>query len=188
MSEKKVQHLFLSCGRKDWRVMSLPPRRTPPALFSPLPPCPTTTQGHFEFRLCDVSSDPDSVVTQECLNEYQLTRASNYNDASAIDPNYPGRYYLDPPCRADEVEQNVSDELPDGSYNVKMRYKLPDIECEHCVLQMHYREPLGWLSSGGSAHRVGWWGCVRLIKLAHWLRERQYSIRHGFLGSRYRTW
>ncbi len=84
--------------------------------------------------------DPDGVVTQECLNKYPLTREYNADDASVIDPNYPGRYYTDPPCRKDEVEQNVSENIPANPYNVKMRYRLPDIECDHCVLQMHYRE------------------------------------------------
>ena len=92
--------------------------------------------------MCDTKDldDPDGVVTQECLNKYPLTRVYNANDASTIDPNYPGRYYTDPPCRKDEVEQNVSDNIPANPYNVKMRYRLPDIECDHCVLQMHYRE------------------------------------------------
>eukprot|EP00903_Cladosiphon_okamuranus_P006095 g6005.t1 len=96
--------------------------------------------GHMEFFLCDTEDlvNPNGVVTQNCLNKYPLTRAYNRNDASAIDPNFPGRYYVDPPCRADEVDQDVSDNFPDGSYNIKMRYKLPDIECTHCVLQMHY--------------------------------------------------
>ena len=97
----------------------------------------------MEFFLCDIGDlgNPDGVVDQECFNQYPLTRAPNAKDASAIDPNFPGRYYVDPPCRADdEVDQNVTDNFPEGAYNVKMRYTLPDIECEHCVLQMHYRE------------------------------------------------
>ena len=88
-------------------------------------------------------------MDQECLNKYPLTRAYNASDASVIDPNYPGRYYTDPPCRAAEVEQHVSNNFGSsylwngvayGTYTIKMRYKLPDIECEHCVLQMHRRE------------------------------------------------
>lgn len=96
----------------------------------------------MEFFVCDTGDldNPDGVVTQGCLNKYPLTRAYNRNDGSAIDPNFPGRYYLDPPCRADEVEQDVSENFREGAYNVKMRYTLPNIQCEHCVLQMHYRE------------------------------------------------
>lgn len=100
-------------------------------------------QGHFEYFICDTQDldDPDGVVDQECLNKHPLNRAYNKNDASTIDPNYPGRYYLDPPCRRDEVEQNVSNKFgAEGSQSVKMRYTLPDIECEHCVLQMHWCE------------------------------------------------
>ncbi|CAM9160118.1 unnamed protein product [Hapterophycus canaliculatus] len=95
--------------------------------------------GHVEFFICDTADlDPDDVVTQECLNKYPLTRAPDANAASPIDPNYPGRYYMDPPCRKDEVEQNVGVWVPEDPYNVRMRYLLPDITCDHCVLQMHY--------------------------------------------------
>ncbi len=111
----------------------------------PNSPFPCDAQGHFEFFLCDISDmdDPDGVVTQECLNRYPLDRApeaAGANSSSPIDPDYPGRYYVDPPCRKTEVEQTVSSNMPESSYNVKMPYLLPDIECEHCVLQMHYRE------------------------------------------------
>ncbi|CAM9316682.1 unnamed protein product, partial [Hapterophycus canaliculatus] len=95
--------------------------------------------GHLEFFICDTADlDPDDVVTQECLNKYPLTRAPDANAASPIDPNYPGRYYMDPPCRKDETEQNVGVWVPEDPYNVRMRYLLPDITCTHCVLQMHY--------------------------------------------------
>ncbi|CAM9875438.1 unnamed protein product, partial [Ectocarpus sp. 13 AM-2016] len=98
--------------------------------------------GHMEFLLCDIGDldDPDGVVEQECFNKYPLTRAYNAEDASTIDPNFPGRYYVDPPCRVDEVDgQDFNDSfIPSTPYNVKMRYNLPDIECEHCVLQMRY--------------------------------------------------
>lgn len=99
-------------------------------------------QGHFEFFMCDIGDldDPAGVPDQECFNRYPLTRAPEANAASQIDPNYPGRYYVDPECRKNEVEQNVSDNIPDDAYSIKMRYTLPNIECEHCILQMHYRE------------------------------------------------
>ncbi|CAM9862130.1 unnamed protein product [Ectocarpus fasciculatus] len=100
--------------------------------------------GHLEFAICDAADldDPDGVVTQECFNIHPLTRAPDDGDASPIDPNYTGRYYVDPPCRADETEQNFNHfNLPDGpgeSYSVKMRYVLPDIECSHCILRSYY--------------------------------------------------
>ena len=109
------------------------------------PPAPERTQGHIEFSLCDIGDldDPDGEVDQECFNKYPLNRAYNKEDASAIDPDFSGRYHVDPPCRADEVEQDVSDNFPEASYNIKIRYTLPDIECELCVvLQMRYCESL----------------------------------------------
>ena len=111
----------------------------------------------MEVFLCDIGDldDPDGVVDQECFNKYPLTRAYNAEDASTIDPNFPGRYYVDPPCRADEVEQDVSNNIPANPYNIKMRYTLPDIECEHCVLQLHYRESLpSWFLPGSFVRRV----------------------------------
>lgn len=96
----------------------------------------------MEFFLCDVQDleDPDGVVTQECLNKHPLDRAPDAGDGSPIDLAYLGRYYMDPPCRKDEVEQDVSSNFHDSTYTVRMRYLLPDIECEHCVMQMHYSE------------------------------------------------
>ncbi|CAM9620047.1 unnamed protein product [Ectocarpus fasciculatus] len=105
--------------------------------------------GHCEFFLCnaDEMDDPDGLPTQECFNRYPLTRAADDGDASPIDPNYPGRYYVDPECRAGETEQGSPEGAPEG-YNIKMRYVLPDIECDRCVLQMHigYEEfnPPSW--------------------------------------------
>lgn len=108
-------------------------------------PAPRNTKGHVEFFVCDANDldDPDGVVTQECLNKHPLTRAPYTGAGSPIDPSYPGRYYVDPPCRKDEVEQNISSNFVSDdfeAYSVKMSYVLPDIECEHCVLQMHYSE------------------------------------------------
>ncbi|CAN0166527.1 unnamed protein product, partial [Hapterophycus canaliculatus] len=96
--------------------------------------------GHFEFFICDTADleDPDGVATQECFNKYPLTRAPDDGDASRIDPNFTGRYYTDPPCRMNETEQNFSTNVRDAHYSIKMRYVLPDIECDHCVLQMFY--------------------------------------------------
>ncbi|CAM9506959.1 unnamed protein product [Ectocarpus fasciculatus] len=103
------------------------------------------TQGHFEWSICDAADldDPDGVVTQECFNMYPLTRAPDDGDASPIDPDYTGRYYVDPPCHLNETDQNFNKEglLSSDSYppySVKMRYLLPDIECSHCVLRSYY--------------------------------------------------
>lgn len=102
-------------------------------------------QGHLEFSICDIQDldDPDGVPTQECFNLHPLTRAADDGGASPIDPNYPGRYYVDPPCRYDELPKLEEKEMyvPDGSYPFKARYQLPDdLECEHCILQMHLCE------------------------------------------------
>ncbi|CAN0394644.1 unnamed protein product, partial [Ectocarpus sp. 12 AP-2014] len=61
--------------------------------------------GHCEFFVCntDDMDDPDGVPTQECFNMHPLTRADDDGDASPIDPNYPGRYYVDPECREGET-------------------------------------------------------------------------------------
>ena len=94
-------------------------------------------------------ADPEGVVTQECLNEHPLTRASDDGGASPIDPSFPGRYYIDPECRAGETFQDMPAGAPSG-YNIRMRYVLPDIECAHCVMQMVYckreKRAIGFLS------------------------------------------
>ncbi|CAN0012502.1 unnamed protein product, partial [Hapterophycus canaliculatus] len=96
--------------------------------------------GHLEFFLCDTSdlADPDGVVTQECLNKYPLTRAEGDGVNSPIDPNFPGRYYADPPCRENETDQEY-DWRAGGGYVLTMNYQLPeDLVCDRCVLQMWY--------------------------------------------------
>ncbi|CBJ29815.1 EsV-1-166 [Ectocarpus siliculosus] len=79
----------------------------------------------------------------ECLNMHPLTRALDDGDASPIDPDYSGRYYVDPPCRLNDTDQNFNKgNMPSGDgydpYSIKMRYLLPDIECSHCVRRVHY--------------------------------------------------
>ena len=66
-------------------------------------------QGHIEFFLCcsDDLDDPDWVVTQECFNKYPLNRAEDDSFNSPVDTVYPGRYYVDPPCRYSFREGNV---------------------------------------------------------------------------------
>lgn len=83
--------------------------------------------------------DPDGVLTQGCLNKHPLTRAAGDSVNSPIDPDFPGRYYVDPKCRAEEVDQTKPDGAEDGQV-MHMRYQLPDITCERCILQMIYCE------------------------------------------------
>lgn len=100
-------------------------------------------QGHLEFFICnadDLDDPEESVVTQECFNKYPLTRASDDHDNSPVDPNFSGRYYVDPECRASEVDQSRLKDA-DGGQVMHMRYRLPDdLTCTHCTLQMIYCE------------------------------------------------
>lgn len=100
-------------------------------------------QGHLEFFICnseDQSDGPEGVVNQGCFNMYPLTRASDDSDASPIDPDYPGRYYVDPPCREDETDQTKPDGAEPGPINTA-RYQLPEgLICERCIVQMVYCE------------------------------------------------
>lgn len=58
-------------------------------------------QGHVEYFLCDIQDleDPDGVPKQSCFNKHPLNRAPDDDFNSPVDPMYPGRYYIDPPCR-----------------------------------------------------------------------------------------
>ena len=99
-------------------------------------------QGHMEFFLCNTADmdDPDGVVTQGCFNMHPLDRAEDDGLASPIDPNHPGRYYLDPPCRASETDQTIVPGAEPG-YVVTARYQLPsDVTCSRCIVQMVYCE------------------------------------------------
>ncbi|CAN0101493.1 unnamed protein product [Ectocarpus sp. 6 AP-2014] len=108
--------------------------------------------GHLEFFICNADNDPSGIPTQECFNEYPLTRAEGDDDNSPIDPDFPGRYYCDPTCRGeeDEVDQTKPLHAISGE-NMKMRYVLPDIECSHCILQMVYH-------TGNTCHHIGYEG------------------------------
>lgn len=101
------------------------------------------TQGHLEFFICnaeDLPDGPDSVVTQGCFNMHPLDRAADDGDASPIDPNHKGRYYLDPPCVAAERDQTLLPGAFPGDV-VTARYQLPEgLTCEHCIVQMVYCE------------------------------------------------
>ena len=87
----------------------------------------------------DLPDGPDSPVTQSCLNKYPLDRAED-DDNQPIDPANRGRFFLDPPCRAGETNQDL---LP-GAYPgdvATARFKLPDgVTCERCIVQMVYCE------------------------------------------------
>lgn len=122
-------------------------------------------QGHLEFFLCNADdlADPYGVAVQSCFNKYPLTRASDDGSASPIDPVYPGRYYVDPPCREYETDQSKPDGAEDGPV-LTARYMLPDgVTCDRCILQMIYCEwSLGsddvrrWVRSRGSGAETRW--------------------------------
>lgn len=67
---------------------------------------------------------------------HPLTRAAGDDVNSPIDPNYPGRYYVDPECREFETDQ-TKDIRSAGGYVMTMNYQLPaGLTCTHCTLQM----------------------------------------------------
>ena len=94
--------------------------------------------GHIELNLCDASGMEDAEVTHECLSKYPLTRAPAEMEPP-IDPLHPGRYFLDPPCRAAETDQSFDTGGAEGGDIVTMTFNLPEsLTCERCVLQMMY--------------------------------------------------
>lgn len=96
----------------------------------------------MEFFICNTDeANPDGIPTQECFNEYPLTRAVDDGDANPIDPQYPGRYYVDPECRAAETDQSKPYGAMEDAYVITARYQLPSaLLCDHCILQMVYCE------------------------------------------------
>ena len=96
----------------------------------------------MEFFICNTDELPegaDSVPTQECFNKFPLDRDPDYGSFSPIDPDYYGRYHLDPECTADETNIEVMNDW--RGWIARMHYLIPaDLECEHCVLQAVYRE------------------------------------------------
>uniref|UniRef100_A0A0G4GJU6 CBM1 domain-containing protein n=1 Tax=Chromera velia CCMP2878 TaxID=1169474 RepID=A0A0G4GJU6_9ALVE len=111
-------------------------------------------RGHYEFFLCDVRDlpDPSGRLEQACFNKHPLRRVPIDGEISPVDPLYPGRYYLEPPCARDHVEQSVANGYKEhftSAQTTRMQYYLPDIECEHCVLQWYWWEanrcnPIGY--------------------------------------------
>ncbi|CAM9451088.1 unnamed protein product, partial [Pylaiella littoralis] len=100
--------------------------------------------GHLEFFICDVKElryGAASVPRQECFNQNPLTRAEGDSINSPIDPDFPGRYYIDPPCKGGEgIYEDLPEGAPRDAYVINMQYQLPsELFCDHCVLQMvHY--------------------------------------------------
>lgn len=97
----------------------------------------------MEFFICNSNdqSDPDGVPTQSCFNKHPLTRTPGGDNESPIDPSYPGRYFVDPECRASETNQDMPEGASVDGYVIHMKYDLPkDLTCERCILQMIYCE------------------------------------------------
>ncbi|CAN0305501.1 unnamed protein product [Ascophyllum nodosum] len=70
---------------------------------------------------------------------HPLDRAEDDGDASPIDPNFPGRYCVDPTCRSGETDQTILPGAFPGGV-ITARYQLPSgVAFSHCVVQMaHY--------------------------------------------------
>ncbi|CBN74220.1 EsV-1-166 [Ectocarpus siliculosus] len=124
--------------------------------------------GHIEYFLCDTADmdDADGVVTQDCLNKYPLDRDETDWWNSPIDPNYPGRFFVNPECRGEneETDQSGRPELTGGGLGLDKgyinngRYHLPNIQCEHCVLQMKYYAYVGCHHPGYHEFEPEWPG------------------------------
>ncbi|CAN0407335.1 unnamed protein product [Ectocarpus sp. 12 AP-2014] len=110
--------------------------------------------------------DPDGVVTQDCLNMYPLDRDETDWWNSPIDPDYPGRFFVNPECRGEtgETDQTGRPMLNDGEVGLDNgyinvgRYHLPNIQCEHCVLQMKYYAYVGCHHPGYHEFEPEWPG------------------------------
>lgn len=143
----------------------------------------THHRGHYEFWICNMDTNPDDVVTQECLNKYPLKR--DLTDTAISPPDtregYEGRYYIEPRCAATITDQLYNESLNDSPHfstlqtgqKMRMRYLLPaNLSCDHCVLQWWwitgnscnapgYRThtwPSTFASCSGDGPGLGWWG------------------------------
>ncbi|CAF3730305.1 unnamed protein product, partial [Adineta steineri] len=77
-------------------------------------------QGYFEFRLCNLDTDPNSDATQECLDRGLLT---------VIDTN----------------STKYRDITKHGSEMITVHIQLPpNIACQHCVFQWKYTTGNNW--------------------------------------------
>lgn len=87
-------------------------------------------KGHFEFRLCPANAEKE--VTQECLDQHLLT---------VVD---------------DDKREAVEYPLDGGILGViAIRVRLPDVRCERCVLQWHYRGGNNWGVCADGSGRLG---------------------------------
>ena len=98
----------------------------------------------MEVFICDAADlpgGPEGTVIQSCFNKYPLDRApDDENEGGPIDPENPGRFFLDPPCRAEETDQEMVPGATTGAV-ATARYLLPkDLTCKHCTVQMVYCE------------------------------------------------
>ena len=78
-------------------------------------------RGFIELRICD-----EAHVTQECLLKYEPLERVRFEDdytysAQPIDPQYPGRFFLNPVCAFDQE----SDRTYSG-YRMTGQFKLPE--------------------------------------------------------------
>ncbi|CAF0739159.1 unnamed protein product [Rotaria sordida] len=77
-------------------------------------------KGHFEFRLCNVDSNPNSDATQECLDRRVLKIAGTDS------------------TRIRDVDKY-------GTATITVRVQLPsDVACRHCVFQWKYTAGNNW--------------------------------------------
>ncbi|CAF0939544.1 unnamed protein product [Rotaria sordida] len=77
-------------------------------------------KGHFEFRLCNVDSNPNSDATQECLDRRVLKIAGTDS------------------TRLRDVDKY-------GTATITVRVQLPsDVACRHCVFQWKYTAGNNW--------------------------------------------
>ncbi|CAM9825507.1 unnamed protein product [Pylaiella littoralis] len=139
----------------------------------------TFHRGHLEFLVCNADGDPDAIPTQECFNQYPLDRAPGDDSNSPIDPNFPGRYYCDPTCRGKtgEVDQTKPTHATGGE-NMRMRYMLPNIECDHLVVGCWY--------TGNTCKHIGYdefsppsWPSSCAPKKENWIDTDRERCRQG---------
>lgn len=110
---------------------------TSPPCRQPSPHSHLSRSGFFELFLCDTDElDASGVETQACFNAHQLLRSPNDDAPQPIDPNYPGRYYLEPACLYRQFEGPVAGDDYSALLNtyggrVRARYILPaNVTCE----------------------------------------------------------
>ncbi|CAM9543829.1 unnamed protein product [Ectocarpus sp. 8 AP-2014] len=130
--------------------------------------------GHVEVFLCDTADLPegeDSIVTQSCFNDYPLDRAVDDEFNGPIDPNYTGRFILDPPCRASETDQDLLEGAYPGDV-ATARYQLPEgVVCDRCVVQMVYYTGNSCKHEGYAEFNPESWPSSCAPSKADWINE-----------------